>query len=130
MFRLALVVLVAATLVACGKDKKTDQLEATNWCADELKKLVVPQLEKTFDGGDPVAFHAATDKFTQGTMCGPDFAAAVRDWEATLAEHDAAKAVAARKQIIARLDGLMKTGADNDWRNEREALAPLLEKAK
>ena len=128
MLRAAVLLLA---LVACDKDKKIDQLEPTSWCADELRTVVVPQLEKTWDGGDPTAFHTATVKFTQGTMCGPDFAAAVRDWEATLAEKDAAKAVAARKQILVRIDDVMKTaGTEYDWKLEREALAPLFARAK
>ena len=124
------VALVLLALGACGKDKKVDQLESTEWCADELKKIVVPQMVASYDGGDAEAFHRATDKFTQGTMCGPDFAQFVRQWEQTLRETDAAKGSAKRKALIGELRDTLKGTPDYDWAPEYKALEPLLEKAK
>ena len=131
MLRSGLVLVLAAALgSACGKDKKVDQLESTEWCADELKKIVVPQALATYDGGDADAFHRATDKFTQGTMCGPDFAELVRAWEESLRDADVAKGNAKRKQFVTELRGTLNATPDYDWAPEYKALAPLFEKAK
>src|SRR4051794_16399469 len=94
---------VVMVVVAAGCSKKSDKFESTNWCADELTKTIAPQLEQTLDGGDADAFHRATDKFTQGTMCGPDFASVVHDWEQSLRDPDAAKGTAQRHALVARL---------------------------
>jgi hypothetical protein len=118
------------SLGACGKDKKVDQLEATDWCADELNKIVVPQMLASYEGGDAGAFHRATDKFMQGTMCGPDFAEYVRQWEESLRDTDAAKGNAKRKAIVTELRATLSAMPEYDSTPEHKALAPLFEKAK
>jgi hypothetical protein len=132
MVRSVALVLLAGvcSLGACGKDKKVDQLESTDWCADELKKIVVPQMVASYDGGDADAFHRATEKFTQGTMCGPDFAEFVRAWDESLRDPDAAKGHTKRKQLVTELRDTLKATPEYDWAPEHKALAPLFEKAK
>jgi hypothetical protein len=128
MLRSAVVLLA---LAACGKSKKTEQLDDTPWCADELTKIVVPELVRTYNGGDADAFHRATESFTKGTMCGPDFANVVADWELSLRATDASVGQDKRKALVVSMrDDVTKPQPDYDFALEKKALAPLFDKAK
>jgi hypothetical protein len=112
---------------ACSKK----QAEVEEPCEHELTSIAVPQLVKTFDGGDADAFHHATEAMSQATMCGPDFAALMREWEQSLRETDATKAGAQRKALVVRIrDEWSQPRSENDFAAERKALAPLFEKVK
>ncbi|HEY5947756.1 MAG TPA: hypothetical protein VIV40_19785 [Kofleriaceae bacterium] len=115
--------LASALSASCTRGKPENQP-----CVDELTAIIVPALDRTFDGGDADAFHRDTKKLSEeATMCGPDIAQALRDWEVALREPDAAKASASRRAVLARLGELVD---NNEMKAEAKALAGLLARAR
>ena len=123
-------VVVLMVLVGCSNksDTRSTNADEPSPCADELRTIIVPALDHTLTGNDADGFHAATAKFQVGTMCGPDIAAMMRDWEAALREPDTAKSAAQRRDILTRLQELVKS--QPDWATEARTLEPFFAKAK
>src|SRR4051812_47464277 len=93
-------------------------------CSEELTSAILPALQATVHGGDADAFHRKMERFSEKvTMCGPDFAKLLRDWETTLREPDPTKAQAGRDAVLVLMRDLV---AVDDMKEERGVLAPLL----
>lgn len=109
-------------LISCSSSK-----HETAPCAEELRTVIVPALQRSLDGGDADTFHRSTATMMQATMCGPDVATLLREWEVALREAEPTKAAERRHQLLARLTAVL---SGPEWQEEARVLASLSRKSK